>query len=259
MIEVLLVLIFLVFLISYLFYKHRRSDIEILQLDNEQISENLSELLEELQPVIIRGISPPKGFTQESLRKIPRLKDFAVGGQPLGDILEQPRMLFDANGIPTLAQSGRQQLAKELSMSIWADHTWLPIFSQSTWFGSILGCMRVEANLGGIGMTRTTAKYTCLMPTEGKYTLSILSKDSESFLPSNWQYKYLGLLTVNDTPLVAELKYIDVVLRPGTTICLPPHYIYSMEPIKDSAELFAFVTMEYHEPTTLLVKSFSQN
>jgi hypothetical protein len=117
--------------------------------------------------------------------------------------------------------------------------------------------MRTEAHLGGLGMTRTSAKYTCIMPTEGKYTLSILSKDSESFLPTNWQYRYLSSLTLNDTPLVADLKFLDIVLRPGTTICLPPHTIISIEPVKESAELFTFAAVEYHEPITLLVKSFS--
>jgi len=259
MIEVLLIFIFLLFLITYLFYKHRRSELEILQLENEQISEQLSDLLEELQPIVVRGITPPRGLTSESLLKIPRLGSFSVGGQPLSDILKRPHMLFDAAGAPTISQTGREQLAKELAIPIWADHIWLPVFAQSTWLGVAIGCMRAEAHIGGLGMSRTTAKYTCIMPTEGKYTLSILSKDSESFLPTNWQYRYISSLTLNDTPLVADLKFIDIVLRPGTTVCLPPHCIVSIEPIKESSELFTFATIEYHEPITLLVKSFSQN
>lgn len=259
MIEVLLVFMFLIVLIMYLFYKHRRSELEILQLEYEQIQERLPELLEELQPVVIRGISPPKGLSRESLQKISRLGNFSVGGQPLSDVLQHPVMLFDAAGAPTIAQAGREQLAKELAIPVWADHTWLPVFSQSTWLGPALGCMRTEAHLGGLGMTRTTAKYMCIMPTEGKYTLSILSKESESFLPINWQYRYLSSLTLNDTPLVADLKYLDIVLRPGTMVCLPPHCIISMEPVKESAELFTFAAVEYHEPITLLAKSFSQN
>jgi len=259
MIEVPIIFTGIICVIVYLFYRHRRSELEILQLESEQIPDQLSDLLEELQPVVIRGIVPPKGLTRESLRKIPRLGDFAVGGQPLADILEKPQMLFSAEGAPTLSQAAREQLAKELAIPIWADHTWLPIFSQTTWIGPVVGCMRTEVVLGGLGMMRMTAKYTCIMPTEGKYTLSILSKGSESFLPSTWQYKYPGALTLNDTPLVAELKYLDIVLRPGTTVCLPPHCIISIEPIKDSSEMFALAIVEYHEPVTLLVKSFSQN
>jgi hypothetical protein len=118
--------------------------------------------------------------------------------------------------------------------------------------------MRTEAFIGGLGMTRTVAKYTCIMPTEGTFTLSILSKESESFLPESWQYKYISSLTLNDTPLVADLKFLDIVLRPGTTVCLPPHTIISIEP-KPESKLFAFASIEYHEPVTLIAKSFSQN
>jgi hypothetical protein len=230
----------------------------VLQLEADQL-EQLPELLEELQPVVIRGIVPPKGFTRDSLQKIPRLGNYDVGGQPLSDILEKPQILFGAEGAPTLNQVSREQLCKELAINVWANHTWLPVFSQSTWIGPAVGTMRTEAIFGGLGMIRTTAKYTCVMPTEGKYTLSILSRQSETFLPEKWQYRYPATLTLNDTPLVADLKYLDIIVRPGTTVCLPPHCIISIEPVKESAELFALVMVEYHEPITLIAKSFSQN
>jgi hypothetical protein len=241
-----------------LFYQHRRSELEVLQLEANQL-EQLPELLEELQPVVIRGVVPPKGFTRESLQKIPRLANYSVGGQPLSVILDKPDILFGAEGAPTLSQEAREQLAKELSIPIWANHTWLPTFSQSTWIGPLVGSMKTETVFGGMGMTRTTAKYTCLMPTEGNYTVSILSKQSESFLPEHWQYKYPAALTLNDTPLVAELKYLDIIVRPGTAVCLPPHCIISMEPATKTAELFALVIVEYHEPITLMMKAFTQN
>ena len=93
------------------------------------------------------------------------------------------------------------------------------------------------------------------MPTEGIYTVSLVSRDSESFLPPKWNYKYPGRLSPNDTPLVADLKYMDIVVRPGTTICLPPHMIISMEP--QDKEFAAAAIVEYHEPVSLLAKSFS--
>ena len=263
MIEIVLVLIFLIVIIMYLFYRHRRSDVEILQLENDQVPEKLPELLEELQPIVIRGVNPPKGLTRESLQKIQRLAQFSVGGQPLADVLANPGILFNAAGVPAISQAGREQLAKELSFPVWADHNWLPVFSQSTWLGAAVGCTRTEAVLGGLGMRRTAAKYTCIMPTEGTFTLSIVSRDSESFLPANWQYKYISSLTLNDTPLVADLKFLDIVVRPGTAVCLPPHYVISIEPSSNASSnapnLFAFAVIEYHEPITLLVKSFSQN
>ena len=259
MLGMILIFTTLIFVIMFLFHKHRRSELEILQLESSQIEEQLSELLQELQPIVIRGIAPPKGLTYESLLKIPRLANFLVGGQPLGDILKSPEMLFSAEGLPTLSQEGREQLAQELALPVWADHTWLPVFSNSTWLGALIGSMKTEVILGGLGMTRTIARYTCIMPTEGTYTLSILSKSSESFLPSKWQYKYPSSLTLNDTPLVADLKYLDIIVRPGTTVCLPPHCIMSIEPVRTSSSMFSLALIEYHEPISIMLKSFSQN
>jgi hypothetical protein len=253
MIEILF-LVALVFLIAVLFYKQRRSSMEILQAEESQI-EQLPELLEEQQPLIIRGISPPKGFTREGLSKIPRLSNFSVGGQPLEDILKTPAILHSAKGVPTLSRERREVLANELSIRVWADHLWLPRFSQTTWLGWAVGCLRTEALLGGIGMFKTTAKYTAIMPTDGVYVISIISRESESFLPPKWQYRYPGTLTPNDTPLVADLKYTDIILRPGTMISLPPHTTISLEP-RDN-EFTAAAIVEYHEPVTLLAKSFS--
>ena len=247
-------LLALVFLIAVLFYKQRRPTMEILQAEESQI-EQLPDLLEEQQPLIIRGISPPKGLTKESLEKIQRLAQFSVGGQPLEDILKTPGILSSANGVPVLSRERRELLANELSIKVWGEHVWLPRFSQTTWIGWLVGCICAEVSLGGMGMWKTSAKYTSIMPTEGVYTISILSRESETFLPEKWQYRYPGSLSPNDTPLVADLKYMDIIVRPGTMICFPPHTIISMQP--NDKEFAAAVIIEYHEPVSLLAKSFS--
>jgi len=254
MIEI-LVLVGVIFCIALVFYKQRRPSMELLQAEERQLEEKLTDLLEEQQPLIVRGITPPKGLTKEALEKIPRLAQFSVGGQPLDDILKNPAMLSSAKGQPVLSQERREAFATEVSLQIWAEHAWLPKFKESTLLGWMLGCTRTEVLLGGLGMIRTVANYTCIMPTEGVYTVSILSKESEKFLPKAWMYKYPGDLSPNDTPLVADLKYIDVIVRPGTMICFPPHFIISIKPNQETFTAAAIV--EYHEPMSLLAKSFS--
>ena len=253
MIEI-FILVTILCVIAFLFYKQRRPSMEILQAEATQM-EQLPELLEEQQPLIIRGITPPKGLTKEALEKVPRLAQFSVGGQPLDDILKNPVMLSSAKGQPVLSQERRENLASELSLNVWAEHAWLPQFKATTWLGWAAGSVKTEVLLGGLGMIRTVAVYTCIMPTEGVYTVSILSKDSETFLPKEWLYKYPGDLSPNDTPLVADLKYIDIIVRPGTLICFPPHYVISMKPNQDTFTAAAIV--EYHEPVSLVVKSIS--
>ena len=248
----------IVFLIAVLFYKQRAPDLQILQLEHDQISEQLADLLEEQQPVVIRGTLPPRGLTAESLAKAPRLASFPVGGQPLSSVLAQPAILASAAGAPTLSLEARQQLAEELSIPVWATRNWLPYFAQCTLLGPLLGTMRAEAIIGGLGMWRTTAKLTAFAPTEGTFIVSILSRDSEQYLPKGWQYRYVSSLTPNDTPLVTDIKFLDIVVRPGTVLLLPPHVVVSAEP-KDRAAFSAAALLEYHEPISLLAKSFLEN
>jgi hypothetical protein len=248
----------LIFLIAVLFYKQRAPDLQILQLEHDQISAQLADLLDEQQPVVIRGTLPPRGLTAEALAKAPRLASFPVGGQTLSAVIAQPAILSSAAGMPTLSLDLRRSLAEELSIPVWATRNWLPYFAQCSLVGPLLGTMRAEAVLGGLGMWKTSAKVTAFAPTEGTYVVSILSVDSEQYLPKSWQYRYVSSLTPNDTPLVTDIKFLDIVVRPGTVLLIPPHAVVSMEP-KAPTTFSAAAILEYHEPISLLAKSFLDN
>ena len=246
----------LFFLIAVVFYKQRRDDLQILQMEYDQMADQFSDLLEEQQPLVIRGVPQPKGVTQESLKKIPRLAEFAVGGQPLSSILESPAMLSSGNGLPVLNDLNSEALATELSIPVWANKLWKKPLADSFWFGSTLGTLKTGVVLGGLGLFRTSAYATLFLPTENTYKVSILSRDSEDFLPASWEYRYISSFTTNDTPLVSELKYLDIVVRPGTALSLPRHSVVSIEP--SNFDIFsAAILLEYHLPVSLLVKSFS--
>ena len=255
----LLVCFSLIFIIAAIFYKQRRPDFSILQLEAEQLDSQLTDLLEEQQPLVIRGVQPPKGLNREALQKIHRLAEFPVGGLPLATVLKNPAALAPAAGKPVFTQEDAAAFAEELSIPVWAKREWLERLSQSTALGAAIGTIRAECILGGVGLFRTSALTTCIFPTEGKYHASILLKDSEAYLPAEWNYRYPSTFTVNDTPLVADLKYLDVVLRPGTALLLPAHTIVSLQPAPDSEPFQAAAVIEYHEPISLLAKTVGSN
>ena len=237
-------LVAIVFLIVVVFYMQRHAEISILQLEQSQVDAQFAGLLEERQPIVIRGVQPPKGLTKDALQKSNRLAQFPVGDTTLSISIDR--------GI-SLKREEREELADQLSLPIWANHSWLPLFQEYSWIAPIVGCLKTEVVLGGIGMTRLKALYTCIIPTEGAYIVSLLSKSSESFLPANWEHRFPSSLTSDDTPLVADLKYIDVVVTTGNAICVPAHIILSIEP-KDSGFHSAAI-IEYHEPVSILAKS----
>jgi hypothetical protein len=251
MIEIFIVLA-TIFLIVVVFYMHRHPEITILQVEQDQVESQFPVLLEERQPIVIRGCQAPKGLTHEALQKSARLAQFIVGQQTLATVLANP---LDRSGRPILTQDEREELAEQLSMPVWANHIWLPLFKEYSWIAPIVGTMQTEVLLGGTGMVRTKALYTCILPTEGKYMVSLLSKSSEAFLPASWEYRYPSSLTSDDTPLVADLKYMDIVLNPGNGLCIPAHMIISIEPVGDTFHSAAI--LEYHEPISVLAKSLN--
>jgi len=251
MIEIFIVLA-TIFLIAVVFYMQRHPEITILQVEQDQVQEQFPILLEERQPIVIRGCQSPKGLTQEALQKSNRLAQFTVGEQTLSSIVASP---LENSGRPILTQDEREELAEQLSIPVWATHTWLPLFKEYSWLSPFLGTLQTEVLLGGTGMARTKALYTCIVPTEGKYMVSLLSKSSEAFLPPNWEYRYPSSLTSDDTPLVADLKYLDIVLNPGNALCIPAHMIISIEPVGNSFHSAAI--LEYHEPISVLSKSLN--
>jgi hypothetical protein len=248
------ILFTIIFLIAVLFYKQRRDDISILQIEQAQLATS-GDLFVEKQPLILRGSSAPNGLTAEGLKHIPRLGAFPIGPFTLSDCIANPANL---NGIgnPLQTLENREQLADELSLPIWANITWKEIFAETSWIGWFAGTLKTQMLLGGIGLSKSTAIYTLILPTAGIYNVSLLSSSSEKYLPSSekWQYRYPTTLSVNDTPLVAELKYIDIILRPGTGLCLPSHMVYSLQP-KEANQWCSAVIVEYHEPVSLLARS----
>ena len=231
-----------IFLIAVMFYMHRQPDLTILQVEQSQVDAQFSNLLSERQPIVIRGVQTPRGLSKESLLKSTRLS-----GLPIQETIQSGQALTYVE---------RDDLAERLSLTIWANHTWLPLFQEYSWISPLLGSMKTEALLGGMGMTRAKAMYTCIIPTEGSYLVSLLSKSSETFLPSDWESRYPSSITSDDTPLVADLKYLDIVLNTGNALCIPAHLIYSLEPRFETFSSAAII--EYHEPMSILAKSLSR-
>jgi hypothetical protein len=223
------------FFIAVWFYKQRRESIELVQVEFTNAFTTLHELVEEKQPIVIRGCPFPPVLTQEKLAEIPRLNPFPlrIGGPTLQDYRIRPESILpdeQVSGIPILSPAMSRTLAHELVLDRWASHTLKDIFTEFTGLIGLFTSTRVSTILGGHGMKRATAIYTCLLPTQGTYILSLVNKRSESFLPDRWTYRYPDTLSINDTPLVGEVQFIDIIVRPGTMVAVPAHCIYSMKP-----------------------------
>ena len=102
---------------------------------------------------------------------------------------------------------------------------------------------------GNRGLHKTVA-WT-LFITDSQLSVTIMPESMESFLPAQWLNQFPTEFTQKDTPFVTDLKYIDIVLRPGTALFIPPHWFVSYTGTTDlSVPLVS--TISYHTPISYL-------
>jgi hypothetical protein len=243
-----------VFFIAVVFYKQRRESTELLQSEFGNSQDSLKELFEERQPIILRTTPTPQSLALEQLTKMIRLYDFPLRDKKatLREYMAKPS-LQGTVGIPLMSVQASQLLAKELALEIWVANVLQGMIQDMGGAFSVIYSQTVRTMLGGAGMQRATSVMTMILPVEGKYTVSLVNKKSEQFLPTAWKYRYPRTLTINDSPLVSEIQYIDIVLRPGTMLCLPTHCIFSIE-AEDPATFHSALWIEIDSPISSLTK-----
>jgi hypothetical protein len=238
------------------FYKQRRSELELLQVEFSQAATSLRDLAQEKQPIVVRGVPTPPVLTTDRLAEIPRLDQFPLnGGATLGTYKKLPASVNpDAQraGTPILSEAAGAVLADELAIPLWVQRSLADALLD---LGSLPFFTSTETRvlLAGAGLQRAVGTFVCILPTQGTYTVSLLSASSESFLPKEWRDRFPQSFTVNDTPMVGEINYIDVVVRPGTMLCVPAQTIFSVAP-KEFGPFHAAVILEVHTPISKLAK-----
>jgi hypothetical protein len=111
--------------------------------------------------------------------------------------------------------------------------------------------MSTAAYAGPRGLHKTTAATTLIIPTDGEQVVSIMHEEAEPYLPEDWNGRQLRDFTIEDTPLLGHIDYMDIVVRPGTALVLPAHWTYCIAP-KDDGSLF-YTVVEIHHPISAFV------
>jgi hypothetical protein len=235
------------FILGILFYRQAIEEYSWSQIELDQVSE-LPKLLGERKPVVVRSVGEPKLFTPDVLRGNGRLQGFPlISGTTLGSFLES------GDKVPLehpLSEPVRRALALESGLQVWAEHTWFSRILPVSWL-EFLYKLQAYAHIGKEGLTKTTARTTVIYPTSGKLEVTLLNESKGKLFPTAWKGRHPETFTIQDTPLVGEIKYITIVVRPGSVLCVPPHWYVSV-----SCPPNAFwATFELHDPFSLLAKS----
>jgi len=228
-----IVILLIIFCIIVWYYSQSVAEYSLSQIKESQISTQLAQVWEERKPVVVsenksRGIWVAEGLRQTRF----------WGAQPIwNDYVNNPNKL--------LMTDRAQQLtwAEILGISQIDSDTLLNWFNLSPMVFSV----RTEAHIGPEGLRQTYGWATSISCTDGEARCIMVHSAQKARLPPGW----LGLRWVDATvahhPLWTQVQYIEVILRPGTTLIVPPHWIVAIEPLNPSKPIW-WIRSDVHHP-----------
>lgn len=247
MIEIILILAF-IFLVAVFFYKQALEEFDVLQIEGNQL-EKLPALLSEKSFLVVRSLPPIQLWNPAVAKEISRIHKAPYGSTTILDIVEGT-----ANFLPMTYPSICEKLAEQTGLSTWVETTWLPRVVESSWTKWMFSS-RAEAVIGAKGLRKTTAYATLILPTEGDLLVSVMPESSQTYLPTAWQGKLFQAIKRSDAPLISEVKYIDIKVRKGSALFVPPHWIVNCQ--KEGEQTPWFVWAELHHPMSKFAHTLS--
>ena len=238
MIPELLLVAGVVAVILLFFYKQAVNEFRISQTDS---LEKAMPLLQERCPIVVLPAPQPQNlWTRADIQQRPTLASTPINGKSLKDIL--------TTAAYPMKKAAAESLAEKVGLPVWIQQTILPVYKESVWW-SPLATVRTEATIGAQGLRQTYAYSTLLFATDGALVVSLLNESSDPYLPKQWLGKRLQKLTRDDAPLLSQIQYIDVILRPGSALLIPPHWKVCWE-THESKESALAVWFEVHHPVS---------
>lgn len=209
----------IIFLIAVFFYKQAMTEFRINQIEWSQ-KDHLARLRSEKLPIVIRTIPPATFWTQKDVCERSVYDEISVFHEMT---LSEWIQTTNHTTVCPWPYSHAEQIAKASGISVWASK-WINL--------SVLGYQRFwtlpkyHCWAGNRGLHKTMA-WTFLFCTEGAIHVTIMPESMEQFLPAQWIGLFPADISEKDTPFLKDLKYIDVIVRPGTALFMPPHWIMS--------------------------------
>lgn len=235
------VITIILFIISLFFYKRAIHEFRINQV--EDLEKAFAQQHERI-PCVVSDFPTPQGlWTAATVNTRTTLANTTLeDGQVLQTyIVEKQHDMSDVDA---------KTFAEQTGLTLWAKHTILPSYKSQTSFAPFYN-ISTAAYAGTRGLHKTTASATLLIPTDGDQIISIMHEEAEPYLPIDWQGRQLGDFTIDDTPLLGHIDYMDIVARPGTALLLPAHWTYCIAG-KDTDTPF-YTIVEFHHPISSFV------
>ncbi len=219
MLEIILVLAFALLILLF-FYKQSVEEYKLNQISFSQ-ADALPSLLAEKSPIVVLDTPQIPFWNTADLTSRPFLATARLAnGRAIGELIHlnvdetKPHQLFN-KGLATM-------LGEKTGAPVWVQNKWTKHLVPS-WIQWATN-PTCQAWFGSRGLNSTAAPWTLLTVSEGTAQVSLLHKKYDTFLPSKWKNRLPTEFSPADTPFLGDIGYIDVILRPGTTLLVPAHW-----------------------------------
>lgn len=245
-------------LILLFFYKQSVEEYRLNQISFSQAAA-LPALLSEKSPIVVLDTPQIPFWNSADLASRP----FLAAGRLANGIAIGDAIHLRSEELKTHTLYNKSQAA------LLGEATGAPVWIQNKWTSHIVPSLLHWASLpvcsawfGSRGLQSTTAPWTLLTVSEGTAQVSLLHKKYDTLLPRNWKNRLPTEFSAADTPFLGDIGYIDVILRPGTTLLVPAHWKVSWccasgsaTAAEKSEQVFMLET-EFHHPLSRLVEKF---
>ena len=245
MLEIILILLVL-FLILTFFYKQAVCEFRINQIEWSQKGE-LTTLLSEKVPLVVRSLPTATFWTHDDVLARPCFQNIPIFRETT---LTDWIATSDAESVCPWKYPQAETVAQASGVQVWAQKWVNPVVIHP-----LLGWWmtpRYHCWAGNVGLRKTFATWTCVFPVDGEIVVTVMSEQVESSLPSAWVGCFPGALTAKDTPFVGDLKFVDIILRPGNCLFMPAHWFVSWKGAEEGKAAPMVCTISYHTPISLL-------
>jgi len=222
-----------IFIILFFFYKQAVKEYRILQTDS---FEKVLPLVNERSPIVVHPAPITELWTQKDLTQRPQLK------KEVEPFLKK---------ISFFEPSFGQALATKIGFPIWVNQTILAPL-KNLWWGPLLWS-QTRATIGPQGLRPTFGFCTIILATEGALQVSLLNESSDPYLPVKWLGKRLTKLTRDEAPLLKQIKFVDVIVRTGSALVVPPHWKVCWENYEKPTP-FLGVWIDIHHPISFIAQ-----
>lgn len=234
------------FIIALFFYKRAIHEFRINQVDD--LEKAFAQQHERI-PCVVGDFPTPHGLWSDSVVKNRQVLSTSI--------LEDGSMLqtYILTGGSNMSDADATGYAEQTGLTLWSVHNIYPSFKATTNLGFLYN-INTAAYTGPRGLHKTTAAATLIIPTDGEHIISIMHEEAEPYLPEDWNGRQLGEFTIEDTPLLGHIDYMDIIARPGTALFLPAHWTYCISTSASanaSTSPIFYTIVEIHHPVSSFV------